>query len=79
MRAAVIQHHKEKFEIRTVPIPEPQDGEILVRIHSCGCCHTDIHAVDGDWLCKSILPLCPGHEGAGKVAKVRESDRFNRI
>lgn len=70
MRAAFIQHHKGPLEILNVPVPEPKLGEILVKILYSGCCHTDIHAVDGDWNAKSQLPLCPGHEGAGIVAKV---------
>jgi propanol-preferring alcohol dehydrogenase len=35
-----------------------------------GVCHTDLHAVDGDWPAKPPLPFVPGHEGAGIVAAV---------
>lgn len=70
MKAAIISHHHERFEIKNVPIPVPQEGELLVRIHMSGCCHSDVHAVDGDWPMKSKLPLCPGHEGAGVVVSV---------
>lgn len=42
---------------------------MLVRIHSCGVCHTDVHTVEGDWPIKSKMPLIPGHEGAGVVVK----------
>lgn len=53
-----------------VPIPEPKPDEILVKVQVCGCCHTDIHAVRGDWSVRPKLPLCPGHEGVGVVQKV---------
>jgi NADPH:quinone reductase-like Zn-dependent oxidoreductase len=43
--------------------------QVLVRIHSCGVCHTDVHTVEGDWPIKSKMPLIPGHEGAGVVVK----------
>lgn len=37
---------------------------------ACGCCHTDVHAVQGDWFIKAKMPLCPGHEGVGVVREV---------
>lgn len=43
---------------------------MLVEIKFCGFCHTDIHAIDGDWSTKPNLPLCPGHEGVGYIAEV---------
>ncbi len=43
-----------------MPIPVPGDGEVLVKIFQSGVCHTDLHAIDGDWEVKSKLPLIPG-------------------
>lgn len=65
--------------VETVEIPEPGSGELLVRIYACGVCHTDVHAIDGDWPAKSILPLVPGHEGVGIIVKKGEncSSRLN--
>jgi propanol-preferring alcohol dehydrogenase len=51
-----------------VPIPEPGPGEVLVKVAASGVCHTDLHAIDGDWPVKPALPLIPGHEGVGHVA-----------
>ena len=82
MRAAVVERFGEPFKIREVPVPEPGRGEVLVKIVASGVCHTDVHAADGDWPIKPIMPLIPGHEGAGVVAAVgagvthlREGDR----
>jgi propanol-preferring alcohol dehydrogenase len=35
-----------------------------------GCCHTDVHAIDGDWPVSSKLPLIPGHEGVGEIVAI---------
>jgi propanol-preferring alcohol dehydrogenase len=69
-KAAVVTKHGEQFKIVDKETPKPKDGEILVKIHASGCCHTDVHAIDGDWPVKSKLPLTPGHEGAGEVVAV---------
>jgi propanol-preferring alcohol dehydrogenase len=54
---------------------------VLVKVAACGVCHTDIHAVDGDWPVKPKLPFIPGHEVVGHVAalgqgvtRLREGD-----
>lgn len=72
MKAAVVNEHHQKLEIKDVPVPELEYGEILVKIKACGVCHTDLHAVNGDWPVKPKLPLIPGHEGVGIVEKVAE-------
>lgn len=68
MRAAVVREFGRPLAIEEVPVPEPGPGEVLVRIEATGVCHTDLHAVRGEWAVKPRLPLIPGHEGAGRVA-----------
>ncbi|MGO0059895.1 alcohol dehydrogenase AdhP [Brevibacillus fluminis] len=70
MKAAVVNQFHEKLEIKEVPIPELEHGEILVKIKACGVCHTDLHAAHGDWPVKPKLPLIPGHEGVGVIERV---------
>lgn len=65
-------HHGDKFDLRKVPVPKPGPGQAVVKIVASGVCHTDVHAVDGDWPAPTKLPLVPGHEGAGVVAAVGE-------
>ena len=60
MKAAVVNEFNQKLEIKEVPIPELEYGEILVKIKACGVCHTDLHAAHGDWPVKPKLPLIPG-------------------
>lgn len=72
MRAAVVNEFNQQLEIKEVPVPEIEYGEVLVKIKACGVCHTDLHAVHGDWPVKPKLPLIPGHEGVGIVEEVGE-------
>ncbi|MBB4001339.1 alcohol dehydrogenase AdhP [Aurantimonas endophytica] len=68
MKAAVAKSFGAPLVIEDVPVPVPGAGEVLVKIEATGVCHTDIHAIDGDWPVKPIMPLIPGHEGVGYVA-----------
>jgi len=70
MRAAVLRKLKTKLKIERLPIPEPGPGEILVKVAACGVCHSDLHAIDGDWNPGPVLPLIPGHEVTGHVAEL---------
>lgn len=68
MRAAVARKFKAPLTLEEWPVPEPGPGEVLVKVVASGVCHTDLHAIDGDWPVKPALPLIPGHEGVGHVA-----------
>lgn len=72
MKAAVLHKLKDRLSIEHVPVPEPGAGEILVKVTACGVCHSDLHAVDGDWSPPPVIPLIPGHEVAGTVAALGE-------
>jgi propanol-preferring alcohol dehydrogenase len=67
MKAAVVTDFTQPLSIKNVPVPEPGNGQVLVKIEACGLCHTDIHAAHGDWPIQPPLPLIPGHEGVGRV------------
>jgi propanol-preferring alcohol dehydrogenase len=51
------------------PVPEPQAGQVRIRIHVCGVCRTDLHVVEGD-LPEATLPIVPGHEAAGVIDRL---------
>lgn len=70
MRAAVVRRFGDPLEIEERPVPRPGPGEVLVRVHASGVCHTDLHAAHGDWPVKPKLPFVPGHEAVGRVAAV---------
>ncbi|MFF3670811.1 zinc-dependent alcohol dehydrogenase [Microtetraspora malaysiensis] len=70
MRASLVTGFDRPIEIRDLPIPELQPGQVLVRVEASGLCHTDIHAAHGDWPIKPTLPFTPGHEGVGVIERV---------
>lgn len=58
-----------------VPVVQPADlkpGEALVKVLFSGVCHTDLHAMLGDWPLENKLPLIGGHEGAGEIVAIGE-------
>ena len=64
MRAAVYLGQKQ-VAVRQVPVPSIGDGELLIRVESCGVCHTDLKKIEYDLL---PPPRIFGHETAGTVA-----------
>jgi alcohol dehydrogenase, propanol-preferring len=67
MQAAVVHAFGKDLTIDNVPVPAPGPGQALVKLITSGVCHTDLHAVEGDWPVKPSPPFIPGHEGVGKV------------
>lgn len=57
MKAAVVNTFKTPFQIVKMDIPVPKPDEVLVKIKASGCCHTDLHAIEGDWLETERLKL----------------------
>jgi propanol-preferring alcohol dehydrogenase len=49
-----------------LPRPEPRRGEVVLQVHACGICRTDLHIADGE-LANPKLPLVLGHEIVGSV------------
>jgi propanol-preferring alcohol dehydrogenase len=72
----VLDRPGERLRLAELPVPEPGAGQILVRIRACAVCRTDLHVVDGE-LPEPKLPLVPGHEIVGEVARLGSGvDRF---
>ena len=68
MKAAVIREFGKPLSLEEMAAPEPGPGQALLRVVATGVCHTDLHAMDGDWQVLPKLPLVPGHEAVGYVA-----------
>jgi len=68
MRAAVLEGVEDVKVHDDVEIDKPGVGEVLVRVHSCGVCHSDLHFVDGSLPCAT--PAILGHEAGGIVEAV---------
>jgi alcohol dehydrogenase, propanol-preferring len=54
-----------------LPTPTAGPGQLLIEVHVCGVCRTDLHVVDGE-LTEPKLPLIPGHQIVGRVAELGE-------
>lgn len=55
--AQVIEKTGGPVEYKQIPVQKPGPDEVLVNIKYSGVCHTDLHAVNGDWPLKTKLPL----------------------
>lgn len=72
MKAAVVNEFNQPLQIKDVDIPKVSAGKVLVKMIATGVCHTDLHAMHGDWPIKPSLPFIPGHEGVGEVVEIGE-------
>ena len=72
MRAMLLERapraSDEELPLRAVdlPVPEPGSGEVLIRVHVCAVCHTELDEIDGRVTAKT--PVVPGHQVIGIVA-----------
>lgn len=69
MRALKLHAPRQPLRLEEVALPQPGPGQLLVRVHACGVCRTDLHIVDGD-LGEACYPITPGHEVVGRVAAI---------
>ena len=68
VRAVVAKTKGAPVEIVTINVPDPGPGEAVVKVLSCGVCHTDLHYREGG--INDEFPFLLGHEAAGVVEAV---------
>lgn len=74
MKAMILNHTVDLSEVSKplseadLPIPHPAHGTVLIRITTCGVCHTELDEIEGRMPIK--LPVVPGHQAVGHVVKV---------
>lgn len=66
MKAMVLETVSHPLILRQAPVPRPGPGQVLIKVHVCGVCRTDLHIFDGE-LTNPNLPLIMGHEIVGVV------------
>lgn len=54
-----------------IPVPKPNEGEVLIAVRACGVCRTDLHIYEGE-LAEALNPLILGHEIVGVVEALGE-------
>ena len=67
MKAVQVLAKGEPMRLVEVPIPQPDDGQVLIRVEACGICHGDSKVIEG-WA--SEYPRIPGHEVVGTIEKL---------
>ena len=74
MKAALFKG-PNKIRIEDIPVPEPADNEIQIKVHSTGICGTDLHLYNGLKVGAFSAPenMVFGHEFGGKIIKKGES------
>lgn len=65
----VLEQIGQPLVLKNVPIPEVQPHEVLIKVHTCGVCRTDLHIIDGE-LPAPHLPLILGHQIVGTIEKI---------
>ena len=66
MRAMVLRAARAPLELQDVPVPQPGQHQVLLRVRACAVCRTDLHIVDGE-LEHPKLPLILGHQVVATV------------
>jgi propanol-preferring alcohol dehydrogenase len=76
MRAMLLNAQRQPLKLSEVPVPHAGAGQVLIKVHTCGVCRTDLHVMDGD-LTEPKLPLILGHQIVGTVVGLGAGvDRF---
>ncbi|WP_037252587.1 S-(hydroxymethyl)mycothiol dehydrogenase [Kibdelosporangium aridum] len=70
VRGVVARAKGEPVEVTTIIVPDPGPGEAVVKVQTCGVCHTDLHYREGG--INDEFPFLLGHEAAGVVESVGE-------
>lgn len=66
------------LELKEMSEPEPGPGQIKMRVHACGICHTDLHTAEGELMAPSY-PLILGHQIVGEIAALGQgASRFKK-
>jgi propanol-preferring alcohol dehydrogenase len=78
MRAMVLEKPGQPLKWMEVPVPQPGPEQVLLRVHTCGVCRTDLHVLDGE-LAHPKLPLIMGHEIVGTVVETGSAVRQFRV
>jgi propanol-preferring alcohol dehydrogenase len=72
MRAMLLDAPGKPLRLAELPVSRPGPGQVLLKVHACGVCHTDLHILDGE-LTDPKLPLVLGHQIVGTVEEVGEN------
>jgi alcohol dehydrogenase, propanol-preferring len=78
MKAIQVRVAGAEFELVNKEIPEPQDGEVLIKVEACGICHGDAITKEGRYRGISY-PRVPGHEVVGRISTLGSNVSFWKV
>jgi propanol-preferring alcohol dehydrogenase len=73
-----VRDRSAPLRLARLPDPEPGDGELLLKVHTCGVCHTELDEIEGRTP-PSRLPSILGHQVVGRVAGARARTGIHRL
>src|SRR5438309_9685655 len=74
MKAVQVPHAGGAFELVERPLPEPQEGQVRIKVEACGVCHSDSTVKEGG-VYPITYPRNPGHEVIGLIDAVGKDVR----
>ncbi|KAK8182097.1 chaperonin 10-like protein [Phyllosticta capitalensis] len=75
-KAAVFEKTNSPLVIKELELKQPQEGQILIKVHACGVCHSDAMVKEG---VMGQVPRIPGHEVVGTVVAVPPTEKKWKI
>jgi propanol-preferring alcohol dehydrogenase len=76
------EHNSTPLHLVEIPNPVPLENEVLLKVKTCGVCHTDLDEIEGRTV-PSFYPIIPGHQVIGEVmamgTKVTRHQKGNRL
>jgi alcohol dehydrogenase len=77
MLSAIVPAVNKQWELKELPVPEPDTNQVLIKIHASGLCYTDIHMTQG--VHAANFPNTIGHEPAGVIVSIGEGVTTRRV
>jgi alcohol dehydrogenase, propanol-preferring len=72
-----LEEHEAPLSLMDLPEPDPDEGEILLKVSACGVCHTELDEIEGRTP-PPLFPVIPGHQVVGRVTALgRGASRFS--
>jgi alcohol dehydrogenase len=77
MKAAVVPAVGARWEVKEIPVPQPEANQVLIKIRASGLCYTDVHITQGG--IPAQFPRTLGHEPVGEIVAVGPGVRTRRV
>lgn len=76
MKAAVLEAVK-KLVVKDIPVPKPEDDEVLIKVNCCGICGTDMKLWNGQY--SANIPVVLGHEYSGEIVEAGKKVKILKV